>query len=80
MYVELVNVYEEYSELGMQVVAFPCSQFLDQEPGTREEIKDYARNVMGASFPLMEKCNVNGPDAHEVFKQLRKKTKCFTNP
>lgn len=35
---------------------------------------------MGATFPIMEKCNVNGMEAHPVFKQLRKKTKCFTNP
>ena len=77
MYVELVNVYEEYKELGLQVVAFPCSQFLDQEPGSQEEIKKYAQEEMGAFFPLMAKCNVNGKDAHPVFKHLRKKTKCF---
>jgi hypothetical protein len=35
---------------------------------------------MGATFPLMDKCNVNGPETHEVFRLLRKKTNCFTNP
>lgn len=35
---------------------------------------------MGAAFPLMEKCNVNGPEAHLVFRHLRKKTNCFVNP
>ena len=34
---------------------------------------------MGATFPLMEKVNVNGEDAHPVFKNLRKMTRCFYN-
>lgn len=52
-YVELVNVYEEYKAYGMQVIAFPCSQFLDQEVKTDAEVIEYARNQMGAMFPLM---------------------------
>jgi len=35
---------------------------------------------MGATFPFMEKCNVNGENAHPVYKKLRKMTKCFVNP
>jgi glutathione peroxidase len=74
-----VNVYEEYKSYGMQVVAFPCSQFLDQEVKTDEEVIDFARNKMGAEFPLMQRCNVNGEEAHPVFKMLRKQTECFHN-
>ena len=51
---------------------------MNQEPGTTAEIKEFARK-MGARFKLMEKCNVNGENAHPLFKLLRKKTKCFMN-
>ena len=78
-YVELVNVYEEYNQYGMQVLAFPCSQFLEQEEANDSEIIEFARIKMGANFPLMKKCDVNGETAHQVFKKLRKTTQCFYN-
>lgn len=42
-YVELVNLYEEYKSFGMQVIAFPCSQFLNQEAVSDNEIIAFAR-------------------------------------
>lgn len=63
----------------MQVLAFPCSQFLEQEAATEKEIIEFARVKMGANFPLMKKCDVNGETAHPVFKKLRKTTECFYN-
>ena len=64
----------------MQVLAFPCSQFLEQEVKDDAQIIRFARETMGAKFPLMKRCNVNGADAHPLFKTLRKKTPCFHNP
>jgi glutathione peroxidase len=61
------------------VVAFPCSQFLNQEAVTDEEIIEFARGKMGATFPLMKKCDVNGETAHPIFKKLRRNTECFYN-
>lgn len=79
-YVELVNVYEEYKSYGMQVVAFPSSQFFSsQESVSKEEIIAFSRTMMGATFPIMEKCDVNGEAAHIIFKLLRKTTACFYN-
>ena len=75
-----MNVYDEYKDYGLQVVAFPCNQFLNQEPGSSQEIKAYAREQMGAQFPLMQRCDVNGETAHNIFKYLRKNTECFINP
>ena len=45
-YVELVNVFNEYSDHGLQVIAFPSNQFLQQEPGSNAEIEEYARKQM----------------------------------
>jgi len=59
-YVELVNVFNEYAEHGLQVIAFPSNQFLRQEPKNNAEIEEYARLTMHAQFPLMDKCDVNG--------------------
>lgn len=63
----------------MQILAFPCSQFLAQEAANDSEIIEFARVKMGAKFPLMQKCDVNGETAHPVFKRLRKTTECFYN-
>lgn len=59
-YAELVTMYEEYASYGIQVVVFPSDQFLGMEHNKTEEIIEYARKKMGATFPVMEKCLVNG--------------------
>lgn len=79
-YTELVNLYNEYSDHGLTVIAFPSNQFLSQEPGSNKEIEDYARVTMKAQFPLMDKCDVNGKNAHPVWKYIRKNIECFNNP
>ena len=75
-----MNLFDEYEPFGLQIVGFPCSQFLNQEPGSPAEIKRFARENMAVRFPLSEKINVNGEDAHPVFRRLRKITPCFQNP
>ncbi|CAB4055768.1 GPX4 [Lepeophtheirus salmonis] len=52
--------------------AFPCNQFGNQEPGTNAEIKEYAAKY-GVQFDMFSKINVNGPDAHPLFKYLKDK-------
>jgi len=59
----------------VELVAFPCNQFGQQEPGTPAEIKNFVFKEKGAKFlRLMNKVNVNGPDTHLVYLWLKKQT------
>ena len=70
-YTELVEMHEEYSEKGFEILAFPCNQFNKLEPGTNAEIKASVQEKYGAKFPLFEKIDVNFEDAHDVYAYLR---------
>jgi len=52
------------------VLAFPCNQF-KQEPGTNSDIKKFAQKKYGVTFPLFSKTDVNGPNAHPIWKFLK---------
>lgn len=54
----------------LSILAFPCNQFGSQEPGDADEIRDVAHNVYGVEFPVFQKCDVHGPNAHSVWKFL----------
>ncbi|KAG8226819.1 hypothetical protein J437_LFUL007112 [Ladona fulva] len=72
-YKELQELYEKYGESkGLKILAFPCNQFAGQEPGNSEEIVCFAaeRNV---TFDMFEKGNVNGDNAHPLWKFLKHK-------
>jgi len=69
-YRELVQIYEKYKPLGLQILVYPCNQFAGQEPGSPEDIKKFAQKY-GAEFPIMAKCDVNGENALPSFKFLR---------
>ena len=56
------------------VIGFPCNQFGNQEPGTTEEIKTFCTNVYGITFPISQKVEVNGPNAHPIYKHLKEST------
>eukprot|EP01129_Flabellula_baltica_P005975 TRINITY_DN21_c0_g1_i1.p2 TRINITY_DN21_c0_g1~~TRINITY_DN21_c0_g1_i1.p2 ORF type:complete len:112 (-),score=32.84 TRINITY_DN21_c0_g1_i1:135-470(-) len=66
----MVEMYEKYKDEGFVVLAFPCNQFAFQEPGTNEEIKEFAKNK-GANFPLFSKINVNGFGQDPLYGFLR---------
>jgi len=53
------------------VIGFPCNQFGNQEPGTTEEIKLFCTNVYGITFPISQKVEVNGPNAHSIYKYCK---------
>jgi glutathione peroxidase len=72
-YRELVDMYDKYHNAGLEILAFPCNQFGDQEPGTDKEIQSFCSNY-GITFPVMQKINVNGPSATELFKYLKEET------
>ncbi len=66
----LEALYKQYKDKGLVVVGFPCDQFGHQEPGTNEEIAEFCRLNFGVTFPLMEKIEVNGENAHPLYKWL----------
>ena len=53
------------------VIGFPCNQFGNQEPGTNQEIKDFCTTNYGVTFPLSKKVEVNGPNAHPIYKYCK---------
>jgi glutathione peroxidase-family protein len=53
------------------VIGFPCNQFGNQEPGTDEEIKNFCTTSYGITFPMSEKVEVNGPNAHPIYKYCK---------
>jgi glutathione peroxidase len=69
-YSQLEALQEEYGPRGFTVVGVPCNQFMGQEPGTAEEIAEFCSATYGVTFPMTEKVEVNGADAHPVFRQL----------
>ncbi|WP_096200711.1 glutathione peroxidase [Bacillus sp. FJAT-45350] len=72
---ELQKLYEEYGEIGFVVLGFPSNQFLNQEPGTDEEVSQVCELNFGVTFPLFKKSEVKGPNAHPLFKHLTKEKK-----
>lgn len=63
-----------YQELGPErftVLGFPCDQFGHQEPGDSAEIKGFCQLNYGVTFPLFEKIEVNGENAHPLFRHLK---------
>lgn len=67
----LEKLWRDYGDRGFEVIAFPCNQFGQQEPGSAEEIGEFCRVNFGLSFPLMAKVEVNGPDADPLWQWLK---------
>jgi len=69
-YEQLQELHEEYSDKGLAVLGFPCNQFLFQEPGTAEEIREFCRVNYGVTFDMFAKVKVNGKGACDLYKTL----------
>ena len=69
-YKDLEILHEKYKDKGLEILAFPCNQFGNQEPGSAQNIQEYC-SMQGVSFPLMEKIEVNGPNEHELYHYLK---------
>lgn len=70
-YKGLQELYLKYKDKGLEILAFPCNQFGNQEPGTNEEIKEFCSTNFNVTFPLFDKINVNGENAHPLYKYLK---------
>jgi glutathione peroxidase len=69
-YKGLQELYERYSARGLEVLGFPCNQFGKQEPGDAAQIASFCEQNYGVSFPMFAKVDVNGENAHPLFKYL----------
>ena len=69
-YETLEQIHERYADRGFTVLGVPCNQFLEQEPGTAEEIASFCSTTYGVTFPMTEKVEVNGDDRHPLYDQL----------
>ena len=74
-YEGLEKLYADHKDSGFSVLAFPCNQFGSQEPGNTEEIVEFCETRFSTSFPLFEKIEVNGPDAHPLYQHLKSEVK-----
>ena len=71
-YEGLEQLHKTYGPEGLAVIGFPCNQFGAQEPGDASEIGAFCQKNYGVSFQMMEKIDVNGADAHPLYKWLVK--------
>ncbi len=69
-YTGLQKLQDTYGDRGFSVLGFPCNQFLEQEPGSADEIAQFCSVNYGVTFPLFEKIEVNGPGRHAIYDQL----------
>lgn len=69
-YEQLENIQKAWADRGFVVLGFPCNQFLEQEPGSDEEIKTYCTTTWGVTFPMFSKIEVNGEGRHPLYQKL----------
>ena len=69
-YEGLQKLYDEYNGKGLEVLGFPANNFMGQEPGTEEEIKDFCDTNFNVKFPLFSKISVKGDDQHQLYHYL----------
>ena len=70
-YTAMTLLYDHYKSRGFSVIGFPCNQFANQEPGDEAAVEKFACTKFNATYPLMAKVNVNGPDASPLWKWLK---------
>jgi glutathione peroxidase len=66
----LEQLWKEYRDRGLVVIGFPSNQFGAQDPGSNEDIASFCELNYGVSFPMMSKVEVNGDQAHPLWKWL----------
>jgi len=70
-FADLQKLYDAYKDRGFAVLGFPCNQFMNQDPGTNEEIKNFCAVNYNANFPMFSKIDVNGATAHPLYVFLK---------
>uniref|UniRef100_A0A6N2KVK9 Glutathione peroxidase n=1 Tax=Salix viminalis TaxID=40686 RepID=A0A6N2KVK9_SALVM len=70
-YTEFNQLYERYKDQGLEILAFPCNQFGEEEPGTNDQITDFVCTRFKSEFPIFDKIDVNGENASPLYKFLK---------
>lgn len=73
-YEDLQKLYDTYKAQGLEILAFPSNDFLRQEPGNNQKIKEFCSSKYNISFPLFAKVAVKGKNMHPIYKFLTKKS------
>ncbi|ALS98417.1 glutathione peroxidase [Lacimicrobium alkaliphilum] len=74
-YEGLEQLYRDYRDKGLEILAFPCNQFGGQEPGSEEQIQQFCDLNYQTSFPLFKKVDVNGDQAEPLYNYLKDKAR-----
>lgn len=70
---DLQKIYEKYKEQGLEIIAFPCNQFLEQSPESNSDLNGFCKRNYGVTFKLSEKVDVRGENSHPLFNYLTEK-------
>ena len=70
-YAGLQTLYDKFKDRGFVVLGFPCNQFGQQEPSGETEIVQFCTRNYGVTFPMFAKIDVNGENAHPLYKYLK---------
>lgn len=73
-YAELQELYETYGDEDFTIIGFPANNFMNQEPGSNDEIADFCETNYGVTFLMMEKVSVKGKDIHPLYQWLTQKS------
>ncbi len=72
---DLEEIYQEYRDMGLEILGFPCNQFANQDSGSNEEIHEFCQLNYGVTFTMFQKIYVNGENEHPLYKYLKNETK-----
>jgi len=70
-YAGLEALYRKFKDRGLAILGFPCNQFLKQEPGTSDEIRQFCSMKYDVTFPIFGKIDVNGSGTHPLYQHLK---------
>lgn len=71
-YTELNQLHQKYKEQGLEILAFPCNQFGEEEPGSNDQILEFVCTRFNAEFSIFDKIDVNGENAAPLYQFLKK--------
>ena len=74
-FTELEELNKKYKEQGLEILGFPCNQFANQDKGSNEEIQEFCSLNYGVTFNMFQKIEVNGENAHPLYKFLKNEKK-----
>jgi glutathione peroxidase len=74
-YSELEALYRKHAAAGLVVLGFPCNQFGAQEPGDDNSVLEFCSTTYDVTFPMFSKIEVNGDNAHPLFRELKSRAK-----